>query len=117
MLLSIRPVKAFTNCPSVGGAPGRKRLLTVRASGSNGAAIAEGAKVKVVKPIQVYHVPKKTDGFSLEGLEGTVVANVSEYKGKTLSANLPYRVQFQLDAENAKSKFFAHLEEDEVEVV
>jgi hypothetical protein len=98
-----------SNC-AVRGTPGRKTLLTVRASGSNGASIAEGAKVKVVKPVKVYHVPKKTDGFCLEGLEGTLVANVMEYKGKTLSANLPYRIQFQLEGDGPKPiKLFAHL--------
>ena len=35
---------------------------------------------------------------------------VRQYKGKELSANLPYKVAFQLDAEDQKpKKFFAHL--------
>lgn len=109
-------VKPFANCGLVQARPGRPRLLAVRASAGNGAGISAGAKVKVVKPIKVFHVPKQPE-LNLEGMEGTVVQDVTQYKGKTLSANLPYKVEFFIDKENAKSKFFAHLESDEVEAV
>ena len=35
---------------------------------------------------------------------------VKKFKGKELSANLPYRIEFILEKEDAKDvKFFAHL--------
>jgi WD repeat-containing protein 35 len=81
----------------------------VRASTNSTGSIADGATVKVVKPIKVYHVPKHTDGLILEGMEGTVMGDVSQYKGKVLSANLKYKVQFNTEKDGAPLKFIAHL--------
>ena len=46
----------------------------------------------------------------MKGLEGSVKQIVKKFKGKELSANLPYRIEFILEKEDAKDvKFFAHL--------
>lgn len=89
----------------------RARRLRVAASSDNGAAFAipEGARIKVVKPVKVYHAPKQPQGVDLEGLEGTVTKHAALFKGKVLSLNLPYKVQFETKVEGAPVKFFAHL--------
>jgi hypothetical protein len=79
----------------------------VRAS-TDGAGIPEGTKVKVTTEVKVYHAPKRAEGIDLQGMEGTIAKNTIYYKGKELSPNLPYKVQFELDP-GAKAKFFAHL--------
>ena len=54
---------------------------------------------------QVYHVPKTAGAETeLEGKEGVVKADVSEFKGQETSATLAIRVQFTEPA-----KFIAHL--------
>jgi hypothetical protein len=76
----------------------------------NGAALADGTKVKVVKPIKVYHVPKLGAELDLEGLEGVVQRDVTQFKGVVLSANLPYLVKFSQPAADGKAvNFTAHL--------
>ena len=59
-------------------------------------ALNAGAKVRVSKSIQVFHVGKFKDGLNLEGRIGTIVQNVSVYEGKELSATLPYKVEFSV---------------------
>lgn len=94
----------------------RARAVSVRAAdaaaangGANGGfAFAEGARVKVVAPVRVYHVPKHPE-VALEGLEGTVKKIAALHKGAVLSANLQYRVQFEAQLDGAAVKFFAHL--------
>lgn len=88
----------------------RRAAVSVRAFGSSGSsgAFKEGQRVKVTKPVKVFHVPKQPE-LNLEGMEGTVVKDVTEFKGQHLSANLPYLVEFQLNPADAKSKFKAHM--------
>lgn len=51
-------------------------------------------------------------------MEGTVVKDVTDYKGKVLSANFPYKVEFVLPAVEGKApKFQAHLGEDELQAI
>ena len=53
----------------------------------------------------MYHVPKTAGAETeLEGKEGVVTADVSEFKGQETSATLAIRVQFTEPA-----KFVAHL--------
>jgi hypothetical protein len=68
-------------------------------------------KVKVTNPIKVYHAPKHQEGIDLNGMEGTVVKDVTQYKGKVLSANFPVEVEFILSAEPGVKpvKFKVHL--------
>ncbi len=98
------------------GAPARsacrRGVLVVKASGGNGAggAFQPGQKVKVTSSIKIYHAPKHPTGLDLSGMEGTVVKDVTDYKGKVLSANFPYKVEFVLPAVEGKApKVQAHL--------
>jgi Ferredoxin thioredoxin reductase variable alpha chain len=83
----------------------------VRASdGHSTGKFQEGQRVKVTTPVKIFHAPKAPkEGIQLEGLEGTVVKDVTHFKGKILSANFPYKVEFVLDINGAKSKFQTHL--------
>lgn len=76
-----------------------------------------GSKVRVTVPLKVYHVPKVPE-LDLEGRIGTLKQYVAVYKGKQISANLPYKVDFvvdDLEGRSAPVKFSAHLKEDEFE--
>jgi hypothetical protein len=73
------------------------------------AAIPDGARVKVTTSVKVFHSPKFADGLDLQGHEGTVKMDVTQYKGKVLSANLQYRVEFSVDKDGAPVKVLAHL--------
>lgn len=78
-----------------------------------------GAKVKVKMPLKVYHIPKVSE-FDLNGLEGEIKQFVGVWKGKRISANLPFKVQFivdKIEGRDGPVKFFAHLKEDEFEYV
>jgi len=70
-----------------------------------------GDKVRITESIIVYHHPEhRSQAFDLKGSEGEVIAFVTEWHGRPVSANLPIAVQFS-------KKFKAHLREDELEVV
>ncbi|KAK7265959.1 hypothetical protein RIF29_18594 [Crotalaria pallida] len=75
-----------------------------------------GARVKVKKDLglKVYHIPK-VEEFDLAGLEGQIKQYVGVWKGKRISANLPFKVEFltHVPGRAAPLKFFAHLKEDE----
>lgn len=76
-----------------------------------------GARVKVKMPLKVYHIPKVSE-FDLNGLEGEIKQFVGVWKGKRISANLPFKVQFvveNIEGRDGPVKFFAHLKEDEFE--
>ncbi|CAN4110340.1 unnamed protein product [Withania somnifera] len=78
-----------------------------------------GSKVKVKVPVKVYHVPKVTE-LDLDGRIGTLKQYVALYKGKQISANFPYKVEFVVDGLEGRSgpvKFSAHLKEDEFELL
>ncbi len=70
-----------------------------------------GDKVRIKESIIVYHHPEhRSQAFDLKGSEGEVIAIVTEWQGRPVSANLPIYVQFS-------KKFKAHLRENELEVV
>ncbi|KAI3448875.1 hypothetical protein Pfo_005540 [Paulownia fortunei] len=77
-----------------------------------------GAKVRVKVPLKVYHVPKVPE-FELTGKVGVLKQYVGVHKGKKISANLPYKVEFVADEvlgrDGKPVKFTAHLREDEFE--
>ncbi|KAG0499575.1 hypothetical protein HPP92_003822 [Vanilla planifolia] len=80
------------------------------------AAAKIGARIRVKSPIKIYHV-MKAPGLDLCGLEGVVKQYVGVWKGKRISANLPFKVEFILpaDGEEKPIKFVAHLREEEFE--
>lgn len=81
------------------------------------AAARIGARVRVKVPLKVYHVAKLPDA-NLEGMEGVLKDYVRVWKGKRVSANLPYKVEFVVPVEGRPPvKFVAHLKEEEFEYV
>ncbi|XXG86879.1 hypothetical protein AAC387_Pa11g1703 [Persea americana] len=76
-----------------------------------------GARVRVKVPLKVYHV-QKIGEIDLYNKEGTMKQYVGLWKGKTISANLPFKVEFVEEVESrGPVKFFAHLKEDEFDYV
>jgi hypothetical protein len=74
-----------------------------------------GARVRVKVPLKVYHVPRVAE-IDLTGKEGKLKQYVAVWKGKRISANLPFKVEFFEEVEGrGPVKFFAHLKEDEFE--
>ncbi|XP_022763870.1 ferredoxin-thioredoxin reductase, variable chain-like [Durio zibethinus] len=74
-----------------------------------------GAKVRVKVPLKVYHVPRVPE-VDLTGMEGVIKQYAGLWKGKRISANLPYKVEFLEEIEGrGPVKFFAHLKEEELE--
>ena len=69
-----------------------------------------GDRVRVTTSVIVYHHPEnRKKPFDIQGMEGEVIAIITEWKGRPVSANLPIQVKFS-------KKFRAHLKENEVEV-
>ncbi|KAI6670008.1 hypothetical protein NL676_004893 [Syzygium grande] len=76
-----------------------------------------GLRVRVKAPVRVYHVPRVAE-LELSGMEGEVKQNLLFWRGKSLTANRPFKVQFVRNVEGrGLVKFVAHLEEDEFEFV
>ena len=70
-----------------------------------------GDRIRVKESVVVYHHPEhRSQPFDIKGLEGDLVAFVTEWQGRPVSANLPVQVQFS-------KKFKAHLRSDELEVL
>ncbi|KAJ9691765.1 hypothetical protein PVL29_013838 [Vitis rotundifolia] len=76
-----------------------------------------GARVRVKVPLKVFHVPRVPE-VDLTGREGVLKQYVGVWKGKRISANLPFKIEFVADIEGrGPVKFFAHLKDDEFEYV
>ncbi|XP_010493466.1 PREDICTED: ferredoxin-thioredoxin reductase, variable chain, chloroplastic-like [Camelina sativa] len=74
-----------------------------------------GSRVRVTAPLKVYHVNRVPE-VDLEGMEGKLKDYVSVWKGKRVSANLPYKVEFFIEIEGrGPVKFVSHLKDDEFE--
>ncbi|KAK9814137.1 hypothetical protein WJX72_001144 [[Myrmecia] bisecta] len=118
----LHPLHSFkhTSCRLRQAPRPRQRQLRISALGSEElkAGIEAGTKVKVAKSVVVYHAPKKPE-LDLESMEGTVLEVIKEWKGKALSANLPYKTQFMLDGEDGgkAKKLLVHLTADEIQAV
>ncbi|EDX73583.1 ferredoxin-thioredoxin reductase variable chain [Coleofasciculus chthonoplastes] len=70
-----------------------------------------GDRVRVKTSVIVYHNPAhRNEPFDIKGMEGEVMAIVTEWQGRPVSANLPIQVKFD-------KKFRGHFREDELEVV
>ncbi|KAK3154723.1 hypothetical protein QOZ80_2BG0194350 [Eleusine coracana subsp. coracana] len=77
-----------------------------------------GRRVRVTAPLRVYHIVKAPD-LDIQGMVGVVKQYVCVWKGKRITANLPFKVEFQIDVEGQPKpvRFFVHLREDEFEFV
>ncbi|KAG8082749.1 hypothetical protein GUJ93_ZPchr0014g46885 [Zizania palustris] len=82
------------------------------------AASKIGKRVRVTAPVRVHHVSKAPD-LDLRGMEGVVKQYAGVWKGKHITANLPFKVEFELrvDGQDKPVRFFAHLREEEFELV
>lgn len=70
-----------------------------------------GDRVRVIKSVVVYHHPEhRSQPFDIKDHEGEVIAIVTEWQGRPVSANLPIYVQFD-------KKFRSHLRPDELEAL
>lgn len=70
-----------------------------------------GDRVRVKESVIIYHHPEhRSQPFDIKGLEGEVVQIATVWKGKPISANLPFVVQFS-------KKFKAHLRDNELEII
>lgn len=70
-----------------------------------------GDRVNVIKSVIVYHHPEhRGQPFDIKEQQGEVLAIVTEWEGRPVSANLPVLVLFN-------KKFRAHLREDELQLV
>uniref|UniRef100_A0ACD5YT90 Uncharacterized protein n=1 Tax=Avena sativa TaxID=4498 RepID=A0ACD5YT90_AVESA len=77
-----------------------------------------GKRVRVTAPLRVYHVVKAPD-LDIQGLEGVIKQYVGVWKGKRITANFPFKVEFQVAVETQPKpvKLFVHLREDEFEYI
>ncbi|KAM0834585.1 hypothetical protein ACQ4PT_063500 [Festuca glaucescens] len=77
-----------------------------------------GKRVRVTAPLRVYHVVKAPD-LDIQGLEGVIKQYVGVWKGKRITANFPFKVEFQVTVETQPKpvKLFVHLREDEFEYI
>ncbi|KAL5702996.1 hypothetical protein ACHQM5_028143 [Ranunculus cassubicifolius] len=75
-----------------------------------------GARVRVKAPqLKVYHIPKVPE-MDIAGMEGEIKQYVAVWKGKRISANFPFKVEFFTEIQGrGRVKFLAHLREDEFE--
>ncbi|OEL36509.1 Ferredoxin-thioredoxin reductase, variable chain [Dichanthelium oligosanthes] len=82
------------------------------------AAPKVGKRARVTAPVRVHHVAK-APGLDLRGMEGVVKQYAGVWKGKRVTANLPFRVEFEikLDGQEKPARFIAHLREQEFEIV
>ncbi|WP_218080388.1 ferredoxin-thioredoxin reductase variable chain [Anthocerotibacter panamensis] len=70
-----------------------------------------GDRVRVRKPVIVYtHPEHRNQAFDIQGFEGEVEHKITDWKGRPVSANFPYRVKFN-------GRFKAHLAEEELEAL
>lgn len=77
--------------------------------------VEAGTRVRVLGPLKVFHVPKNPE-LEIGGFEGEVKDVVTTFKGKPVSATLPFKVQLMTPGEESR-KFFVHLRDDEFEVL
>ncbi|MGF1673092.1 MAG: ferredoxin-thioredoxin reductase variable chain [Rivularia sp. (in: cyanobacteria)] len=70
-----------------------------------------GDRVRVTESVVVYHHPDhRGEAFDIIGLEGEVIAIVTQWKERPVSANFPIQVKFT-------KKFKAHLRTSELEII
>ncbi|XP_010933312.1 ferredoxin-thioredoxin reductase, variable chain [Elaeis guineensis] len=125
-IVSARPAILAARSPALN----RRRIscqvaISTDVSSSSSPSVAEeeaealakvGRRVRVKVPLKVYHVLKAPE-LDLNGMEGEIKQYVGLWKGKRISANLPFKVEFHVavDGQPKPVKFFAHLKDDEFE--
>jgi Ferredoxin thioredoxin reductase variable alpha chain len=77
-----------------------------------------GRKIRVKVPLKVYHVARSPE-LDLNGMIGLVKHYVGNWKGKRITPNLPFKVEFLLPVEGQDKpvRFFAHLREGEFDLL
>ncbi|KAL6768978.1 FTRV1 [Auxenochlorella protothecoides x Auxenochlorella symbiontica] len=114
----LQPFLVSTAFRSNARAPKLRRTLCRGLVSAPRAELGEGATVKVTAPITVFHSPKYKDGLLVQDYTGTIVADVSQFQGKTLSANKPWKVSLDAkDPEGKPLKLIIHLDSGELEEV
>ncbi|KAL1545242.1 hypothetical protein AAHA92_21989 [Salvia divinorum] len=120
------PISICDGCPSSSGSCNSTAIsnsLTLDHDSINDEDVKKaesilGSKVRVKVPLKVYHVPKVPE-LDLTGRVGFLKQYVGVHKGKRISANLPYKVEFEAEEISGRGgkpvKFLAHLREDEFE--
>jgi len=74
-------------------------------------ALSVGLRVRVKSSVIVYHHPDhRGQPFDIQGMEGEIIAILSDWQGRPISPNYPYQVRFN-------PKFMAHLHVDELEII
>ena len=75
-----------------------------------------GDRVRIKESIIFYHHPlHRNEAFEAQGLEGTIINILTDYKGRPISPNFPVQVEFEV--EGAKRPMRAHLKRDELETL
>ncbi|KAE8672744.1 Ferredoxin-thioredoxin reductase, variable chain [Hibiscus syriacus] len=111
--VSIKTRRRAVSCQAASAASVDEDEKEASVSGSEEAKV--GAKVRVKAPLKVYHVNRIPE-LDLNGMEGVIKQFVGVWKGKKISANLPYKVEFVTEVEGrGPVKFLAHLKEDELD--
>lgn len=70
---------------------------------------ARRSQVRVKADLTVFHVPGFKSGIALKDMTGEVAANVKQFQGQELSANYPWKCQFEVESKGKPKKFFVHL--------
>lgn len=124
----VNPISIGDSCPSSSGSCSSAAIhnsMTLDQDSINDEEVKKaesilGSKVRVKVPLKVYHVPKVPE-VDLTGKVGLLKQYVGVYKGKRISANLPYKVEFVTEEvmgrDGKPAKFLAHLREDEFEFI
>lgn len=121
----VNPISIGDACPSSSGSCNSATIansLTLDHDSINDEELKKaeskiGAKVRVKVPLKVYHVAKLPE-LDLMGKVGFLKDYVGVHKGKKISANMPYKVEFleeDVSGNGKPVKFVAHLKDDEFE--
>ena len=77
-----------------------------------------GRKIRVKTPLNVYHIPKLPELELTSDMIGVIKQYIGLWKGKRISPNLPFKVEFVVEIEGrGPVKFVAHLKEDEFHII
>lgn len=92
--------------------PGTQDVGQLKCTRNATMALEIGQKVRVTKPLTMFHYPgRRNEPVNVEGLEGVVADDRSSLDGVPISATYEYIVKF------ADPKFKAHFTESELEVL